>query len=145
MYILSYFHIFFHIKKNVAKIILLPVLMFTHTKNGGPMTQVLSRLTVLQRENDTSHETVTDWFIVKNDRGLHTRPATEIVKCAAKFQCEIEFTYQRTVINAKSILGILILTAGRGARIKVAARGPDAKEAVQTLLTLAKNQFNIKY
>jgi phosphocarrier protein HPr len=88
---------------------------------------------------------VSEIFIVKNDRGIHTRPATEIVKCAASFNSDIYFTYQKLEVNAKSILGILMLTAGRGARIRIKAIGDDAAEAVEALLDLAKNQFNTKY
>lgn len=88
---------------------------------------------------------ISEIFIVKNDRGIHTRPATEIVKCAASFNSDIYLTYQKLEVNAKSILGILMLTAGRGARIRITAKGDDAAEAVQALLDLAKNQFNAKY
>lgn len=88
---------------------------------------------------------VSEIFIVKNDRGLHTRPATEIVKCAASYNSDIYFSYQKLKVNAKSILGILMLTAGRGARIRITATGDDAAEAVDALLVLAKNQFNTKY
>jgi phosphocarrier protein HPr len=88
---------------------------------------------------------VSQIFIVKNDRGIHTRPATEIVKCAASFKSDIYFTYQKLEVNAKSILGILMLAAGRGARIRITATGDDAPEALETLLALAKNQFNAQY
>ena len=88
---------------------------------------------------------VSEIFTVKNDRGLHTRPATEIVKCAASFKSDIIFKYQKLVVNAKSILGILMLAAGRGARIRITATGEDAVEALQALLELAENQFNIHY
>lgn len=84
-------------------------------------------------------------FIVKNDRGLHTRPSTEIVKCASAFKCDIKLAYQKMNANAKSLLGVLMLAAGKGARISVIATGEDAKEAVSTLLDLAGKQFNIKY
>lgn len=84
-------------------------------------------------------------FVVKNDRGLHTRPATEIVKCATGFKADVFLTYQKNRINAKSLLGILILAASRGAKIQIEAEGEDAEEAVLSLITLATNKFNIKY
>ena len=86
-----------------------------------------------------------DFFIVKNDRGIHTRPATEIVKCMAKFHAEIFISYQKMEVNAKSILGILMLAACRGARIRISARGEDAFEAVEALKELASKQFYIHY
>jgi phosphocarrier protein HPr len=84
-------------------------------------------------------------FIVRNDRGLHTRPSTEIVKCASSFKSDIKLSYQKMNANAKSLLGILMLAAAKGARVSVTASGEDADEAVSTLLDLAKKQFNIKY
>lgn len=84
-------------------------------------------------------------FVVGNDRGLHTRPSTEIVKCATSFRSEVRLAYQRNQVNAKSILGVLMLAATKGAKITVEAVGDDAEEAVSSLLKLAKNNFNIKY
>lgn len=84
-------------------------------------------------------------FIVRNDRGLHTRPSTEIVKCAAGFSSDVRLCYHKTEINAKSLLGILMLAAEKGAKIKVVAIGKDADRAVASLLALAGNNFNIRY
>lgn len=84
-------------------------------------------------------------FIVGNDRGLHTRPSTEIVKCAASFKSEVNLIYQKNRVNAKSILGILMLAAAKGAKITIEATGDDAGEAVASLIHLASNNFNIKY
>lgn len=84
-------------------------------------------------------------FVVKNDRGLHTRPSTEIVKCASTFKSDVRLSYKKMEVNAKSILGILMLAATRGTKIQVTAFGEDAEEVVASLIELAKNQFNIKY
>lgn len=84
-------------------------------------------------------------FVVRNERGLHTRPSTEIVKCAAGFKSDVWLTYQGTEVNAKSLLGILMLAATRGSRISVTAVGDDAQQAVESLLDLARNKFNINY
>lgn len=84
-------------------------------------------------------------FVVGNDRGLHTRPSTELVKCATSFKSHICLIYQKQMVNAKSLLGILMLAATRGAKIKVEAEGEDAEQAVKTILDLAKNNFHIKY
>lgn len=84
-------------------------------------------------------------FIVGNDRGLHTRPSTEIVKCAARFKSEVSLVYQKNRVNAKSILGILMLAATKGAKITIEAAGDDADEAVASLISLAGSNFNIHY
>lgn len=84
-------------------------------------------------------------FIVLNDKGLHTRPITELVKCAATFGAQIHLSYRNYVVNAKSILGILMLAAERGSKIAVEAVGDDAEKAIDAILKLAQNKFNIKY
>jgi len=84
-------------------------------------------------------------FVVLNEKGLHTRPSTELVKCAAMFECEVNLLYKEYTVSAKSLLGILMLAAGKGARITIEAIGDDAEEAVSTLIELANNKFNINY
>lgn len=84
-------------------------------------------------------------FVILNDRGLHTRPSTEIVKCAAGFKSKITLRYQNSMANAKSLLGVLMLAAVRGAKVKVEAEGDDAPQAVEALLALAAEQFYVKY
>jgi phosphocarrier protein HPr len=84
-------------------------------------------------------------FVVKNDRGLHTRPSTEIVKCASSFKSEVSLCYKKKEANAKSLLGILMLAATKGAKIRVIAQGVDAEEAVSHLIELSNNKFNISY
>jgi phosphocarrier protein len=84
-------------------------------------------------------------FVVDNDRGLHTRPSTELVKCASSFKSQVYLIYQKQSVNAKSLLGVLMLAATKGAKIGIEAEGEDAEEAVQSILTLAKNNFHIKY
>ncbi len=84
-------------------------------------------------------------FVVKNGKGLHTRPSTELVKCAANFRSEIYLHYKDLSVNAKSLLGILMLAAHKGAKIRVEAYGEDAEEAVAALLRLAHEQFKVKY
>ena len=84
-------------------------------------------------------------FIVLNDKGLHTRPSTELVKCAANYTAQISLSHKNYVVNAKSILGILMLAAERGAKISVEAEGDDAEVAISAILKLAQNKFNIKY
>lgn len=84
-------------------------------------------------------------FIVKNDRGLHTRPSTEIVKCASAFKSDISLICQKIEVNAKSLLGILMLAAAKGSKIRIQATGVDAQQAVDALVALAESQFHINY
>ena len=84
-------------------------------------------------------------FTIMNERGLHTRPSTELVKCASSFKSQLTLVYQNFTVNAKSLLGILMLAASRGSKIKIEAEGEDAELAIAQILALAKNKFNIKY
>lgn len=84
-------------------------------------------------------------FIVRNDRGLHTRPSTELVKCASSFKSDVRLSYHKVQVNAKSILGILMLAAAKGSKISVEATGIDAEKAVDSILDLATKNFNIQY
>jgi len=88
---------------------------------------------------------VKDVLVVLNEKGLHTRPATELVKCATSFKSHITLHYQELSVNAKSLLGILMLAAARGAKIKIEAEGEDAEAVVVALLELAKNKFYMNY
>ena len=90
-------------------------------------------------------KSVKGFFTVRNDRGLHTRPSTELVKCAAHFRSQITLTYRKHRVNAKSVLGILMLAAPKRARIRIEAEGIDATQAIKSLCSLAANNFNIKY
>lgn len=90
-------------------------------------------------------EKVTGTITIKNDKGLHTRPSTELVKLAANFRAQISLHYRDFSVNAKSLLGILMLAAERGAKIRVEADGEDAEKAVFSILELAENKFNINY
>lgn len=93
----------------------------------------------------TSKPKIKKSFVIVNDKGLHTRPATELVKCAQIFKAQIYLGYEGLSVNAKSLLGILMLAAARGAKISIEAEGQDAEEAVNAIVRLAHNKFNIKY
>ncbi|MDN3505376.1 MAG: HPr family phosphocarrier protein [Rhabdochlamydiaceae bacterium] len=93
----------------------------------------------------TAKTNIKDTLTILNDKGLHTRPATELVKCASRFKAHISLIYQDFTVNAKSLLGILMLAAARGSKIRVEADGDDAEDAVEALLELAKNKFHIQY
>ncbi|MBU6149123.1 MAG: HPr family phosphocarrier protein [Verrucomicrobia bacterium] len=85
------------------------------------------------------------FFIVLNEKGLHTRPAAEFVRCASQFKSNITLRFENLAINGKSILGILMLAAARGSKVCVEADGEDAEEAVRALLDLSRNRFYITY
>lgn len=84
-------------------------------------------------------------FVILNQKGLHTRPSTELVKCSSQFSASIHLTCEGITVNAKSILGILMLAASKGTELTVEAEGDDAQEAVNAVISLAKNKFYMSY
>ncbi len=78
---------------------------------------------------------------IKNDLGIHTRPATAIVKLLQNFRAKVAFTYKKDTINARSIMGILMLAAQKNCFITITAEGEDAKEVVQALASAFEKKF----
>lgn len=74
-----------------------------------------------------------DEVIVNWELGLHIRPATHIVKLLQKYQSEITFDKDSTSCNAKSVMQLITLGAGKDDKIAVSAIGKDAKMAVEAL------------
>ena len=78
---------------------------------------------------------------VKNHLGLHTRPATVIVKLLRGCKCDVTFTFKRDSINAKSILSILMLAAKKNSQITITTCGEDAEEVMDKLVEAFDNEF----
>lgn len=78
---------------------------------------------------------------IKNKLGLHARPASLVVKLSGKFESEIQLIKEDTEINAKSILGVMMLAAGPGQKITITADGNDEAEAVDALASLIESGF----
>ncbi|MBU1700529.1 MAG: HPr family phosphocarrier protein [Candidatus Eisenbacteria bacterium] len=78
---------------------------------------------------------------VPNIPGIHARPAAELVKYAARFASEIFLEANDLTINAKSIMGVMMLAAVTGTILKVRAVGPDESQAVQGVVDLISSGF----
>ena len=78
---------------------------------------------------------------VKNRLGIHARPAALLVKTAATFKCEILLVKDGLEINGKSIMGVMMLAAGKGTELELNINGSDEKEALQALSELINNRF----
>jgi len=62
-----------------------------------------------------------------------------------QFKAQIHLHYQNSIVNAKSILGILALAITKGTKVSIHAQGIDAEQAVKAIISLAHKSFNIKY
>lgn len=78
---------------------------------------------------------------IVNKLGLHARAAAKFVTLASQFQSEIQLTKDNRHANAKSIMGVMMLAAGRGASIEIEAVGADSQQAVEELEMLIRNRF----
>jgi len=79
---------------------------------------------------------------IQNKLGLHARAAAKLVHMAARFKSDIKVCKGREEVDAKSILGILLLAAGPGTRIRVTANGEDEGEAVSSIEQLIDSRFD---
>jgi phosphocarrier protein len=78
---------------------------------------------------------------IVNALGLHARAAAKFVHLASGFASQIRVSRGGRTMDGKSILGLLLLSAGRGTRIEISAEGADAEAAVEALAALAARGF----
>ncbi|HET7710965.1 MAG TPA: HPr family phosphocarrier protein [Thermoanaerobaculia bacterium] len=79
---------------------------------------------------------------IKNKLGLHARAAAKLVHTAAKFRSDIKVRKGDEEVDGKSILGILLLAAGKGSVVTVKADGADEREALDAVQTLIDAKFD---
>lgn len=85
---------------------------------------------------------------VVNKRGLHARAAAKFVKLAGNFEAEVHVTAVKgglaggAVVTGRSIMGLMMLAAGPGAELNIAAEGPDARTALTALTRLVEQGFD---
>ncbi|MNH55675.1 Phosphocarrier protein HPr [compost metagenome] len=77
-----------------------------------------------------------------NQRGLHARASAKFVKLASSFESEIRVTRDGVTVDARSIMGLLMLGAGIGCGVDIEAEGPDAAEAIEALSDLVARKFD---
>ncbi|HDR04893.1 MAG TPA: HPr family phosphocarrier protein [Candidatus Marinimicrobia bacterium] len=80
---------------------------------------------------------------ILNSQGLHARPATALVNLTSRFKSQLFLVRDEKKINAKSILGVLVLAAEKGAKLRVEAEGTDAQQALDAIAELAVNKFGM--
>lgn len=93
-------------------------------------------------KNKDSGTSVVKELVVGNKLGLHARPAAMFVRVANRFASDITVEKDGEEINGKSIMGLMLLAAGCGSRLKVTATGGDAKEMVAALEELIARKFD---
>ena len=93
-------------------------------------------------ETNPSGATTERTLTVQNKKGIHARPAAMIVRVTNRFKSEIFFEKDEEQVNGKSIMGLMMLAAGRGSKIKVSVQGEDADELLNDLEQLFERKFD---
>jgi phosphocarrier protein len=79
---------------------------------------------------------------IVNKLGLHARASAKLTQTASRFASEVWVSRNGRRVNAKSIMGVMMLAAGKGSRIAIETEGADAEEALAALVTLIENRFD---
>ena len=78
---------------------------------------------------------------ISNRLGLHARASAKLTKLAAGFACEVHLSRNGRRINAKSIMGVMMLAAGLGAEVEIEVDGEDEQQALNAIAALIDDKF----
>ncbi len=98
---------------------------------------------LLRRAKDTTQvQKIEKEVPIVNRLGLHARPAAMFVRIASRFRSEIWVAKEGEEVNGKSIMGLMMLAAGQGSKLRIRCEGPDADKAIAELEELINAKFN---
>jgi len=80
-------------------------------------------------------------IIISNKLGLHARASAKLTKLAGSYPCEVWMSKGERRINAKSIMGVMMLAAGLGSQVEIETEGAQEQEAMNALLALINDKF----
>jgi phosphocarrier protein HPr len=80
-------------------------------------------------------------LVISNKLGLHARASAKLTKLASSFKCEVFMTRNTRRVNAKSIMGIMMLAAGLGAEVELETEGEDEQQATDAITALVNDKF----
>ena len=78
---------------------------------------------------------------IVNKLGLHARASAKLTQLAAKFQSDVVMSRNNRKVNAKSIMGVMMLAAGKGSKVTLETTGPDETEAMEAIVALINDCF----
>ena len=100
-------------------------------------------MSILSRSsNDSDEKTCSKELTILNALGMHARPSARFVKISNRYKSEIWVEKDGEQVNGKSIMGLMMLAAGQGSKLKVTAEGPDAEKAIEDLEHLVQTRFD---
>ena len=78
---------------------------------------------------------------ILNRQGLNAPASTKLTQLAAKYQCEVSLARSGRRVNAKSLMGVMMLAAAKGSRVVLEADGPDETEALNAIVAMIEGDF----
>jgi phosphocarrier protein len=78
---------------------------------------------------------------ISNKLGLHARASAKLTKLAGSFQCEVFMSRNSRRVNAKSIMGVMMLAAGVGSHVEIETEGADEQQAMDAIVALIDDKF----
>lgn len=97
---------------------------------------------ILSRKQTEAGKRLTRELVILNRYGLHARPAALFVKTSNRFKAEVWVEKDGEEVNGKSIMGLMMLAAGHGSKLKVSAAGADAEKFLDEIEQLVAGRFN---
>ncbi|MCC7040016.1 MAG: HPr family phosphocarrier protein [Burkholderiales bacterium] len=78
---------------------------------------------------------------IVNKLGLHARASAKLTQLAARYRSEVQMTRNGRKVNAKSIMGVMMLAAGKGSKVLIETDGPDEHDAMEAIVALIGDYF----
>ena len=96
----------------------------------------------MEKSATPAPKTLTKELLVQNKMGIHARPAAMIVRVTNKYKCDVLVEKDDEQVNGKSIMGLMMLAAGKGSKVKIIATGDDAPQMLAELDQLFARKFD---
>jgi phosphocarrier protein len=96
----------------------------------------------MSEQNNPEENILRKKVTIVNKLGLHARASAKLVRTAGRFTADIKIHYEGKAVDGKSIMGIMMLAASKGAELEITAKGEDAEEAIKALTELVHNRFD---
>jgi phosphocarrier protein len=93
-----------------------------------------------KKNTDDLHRASSE-VVIENRNGLHARPAAMFVKISSRYRAEVWVEKDGERVNGKSIMGLMMLAAGKGSKLTIHAEGVDADKAVAEIKSLVETRF----
>ena len=99
-------------------------------------------MSAVAKKTESSGPRLTKDLVVLNKLGMHARPAAMFVRVANRFSCEILVEKDGEEVNGKSIMGLMLLAAGCGSKLRITAIGSDGAHAIKDIEEIISRKFD---